>query len=71
MAQVSSLSTLIQTLGGPAYLARRLGIRSQAISQWIARGRIPAARVFAVAAIAQEQQMNVSPADLRPDLALG
>ena len=50
--------------GGQTALARGLGLRSQgSISNWIARGRIPAERVLAVEALT-----GVSRHKLRPDI---
>lgn len=51
----------IREAGGPAALARKLGITSQAISQW--GDRIPAGHVLKV-----ERASGVSRHLLRPDL---
>ncbi len=36
-----TIRELIQALGGSASVARLLGVRISAVSNWIARGRIP------------------------------
>lgn len=38
----------VDSLGSQGELARRLGIRRQAVQQWVAKGRIPLSRVPSV-----------------------
>lgn len=54
------LEQAIKKAGGTAVLARSLGIRTQAISQW---DRVPPARVLDV-----ERITGISRHDLRPDI---
>lgn len=56
------LAKAIQAAGGPAKLARALGVKSQAISQW---KRVPAERVIAVETATDGK---VSRHELRPDI---
>jgi len=61
----------INALGGPTEVARALGIRSQAVSGWLRKDRIPLERVPALLALASERGLALSPQDLRPDYAWG
>ena len=54
------LSRALKAAGGPAELARKLGISSQAVSQW---ERIPGERTLAV-----EDITGIPAHELRPDL---
>ena len=63
-----NIKQIIYTLGGPGRIGRRLNIKSQAVSQWIMTGRIPAARVIALEAYAREQGLTLRAEDFRPDL---
>ena len=47
------VSQIVRELGGPAYIGRQMGIRSQAISLWIRKNRIPAERVPDLERLAQ------------------
>ena len=49
--------------GGQTALAKKLGIKPQAVQQWVAGGRIPPLRVLAV-----EAATGVSRKALRPDI---
>lgn len=55
-----ALERALELIGGPAALARKLGITSQAIGQW---DRAPANRVIAI-----EIQTGISRHLLRPDV---
>ncbi|MGO4135149.1 transcriptional regulator [Rhizobium brockwellii] len=55
-----SLDKAKKAVGGPAELARRIGISIQAVSQW---KKVPGDRVLAV-----ERVTGVSRSSLRPDL---
>ena len=54
------LSRALKAAGGPSELARKLGISSQAVSQW---ERIPGERTLAV-----EDITGIPAHELRPDL---
>lgn len=56
----SPLTQAIENIGSSTALAKKLGIKPQAISQW---RRVPALRVLEV-----EKATGVSRHDLRPDL---
>jgi len=60
--------TIIATLGGPAAIARDLGIRCQAVSLWARKGRIPAERVPALEDRARKLGAAVRAEDMRPDI---
>lgn len=62
---------IIQTLGGPAAIGRRLGCRSQAVSQWSMHNRIPVARVFELELLARERGLPMRAEDMRPDVPWG
>ena len=57
-----ALERAISAAGGPAALARQLGVRPQAVSQW---QRVPAERVLDVVRAAEGA---VSRHELRPDI---
>ncbi|NTG48996.1 helix-turn-helix domain-containing protein [Agrobacterium rhizogenes] len=60
IAAKEALERALELVGGPAALARKLGITSQAIGQW---DHVPINRVIAV-----EQVTGVSRTVLRPDI---
>lgn len=59
---------LITSLGGPAAVGRRVGVRSQAVSLWVANGQVPLDRVPALLRMAAELSVPVNAEDLRPDV---
>lgn len=59
---------IIQSLGGPTAVARRLGVRPQAISLWGLKNRIPADRVPALEAMAREMGADPRAEAMRPDV---
>lgn len=59
---------IIKELGGPVILAKRLGIRSQAVSLWIAKKRIPAERVPQLERFAVEIGSPIRAECMRPDV---
>ncbi len=59
------LHQAIEFLGSQAALARRIGIRPQAVQQWTTTGRVPADRCLAVE---HATGGKVSRYDLRPDV---
>lgn len=61
----AALHLAIEFLGSQAALARRLGIRPQAVQQWTTTGRVPADRCLAVE---QATGGKISRYDLRPDV---
>lgn len=62
---------IIAALGGPAAVARHCGVRSQAVSLWAIKGRIPADRVPDLEALARERGAAVRAEDMRPDVSWG
>lgn len=60
---------IIQALGGPASVARRLEVSSQAVSLWISSNRIPAERVPELERLARELDVPVRAEQMRPDVA--
>lgn len=62
------VKAIIQLLGGPVSVARRVGVRSQAVSLWSMKNRIPAERVPELERIARELGVDVRAEQMRPDL---
>ena len=62
-----SVKNIIQSLGGACAVGRRLGVRSQAVSQWGMHDRIPLDRVPDLLRMASEQGVDLNPEDLRGD----
>lgn len=60
---LTPLEAAIKAVGTQQALAEAIGIRSASISEWKARGSVPAERVLAV-----EAATGVSRHDLRPDV---
>ncbi len=54
---------IIDELGGPAIIGRKLGVRTQAVSQW--RSKIPAERVLPLCVAFDNR---ITPFQVRPDL---
>ena len=66
--RAAALARAVALVGGPAALARRLSISSQAVSQW---RRVPAERVLDVeraTADPETLEPRVSRHELRPDI---
>lgn len=61
--QQAALLHAVNQVGGQSELARKLGIRPQAVQKWCASGRVPPLRVLAV-----EAATGVSRTALRPDI---
>lgn len=59
---------IIKSLGGPTTVARHLGVRSQAVSLWTSKNRIPAERVPALEALARELGADARAEAMRPDV---
>lgn len=59
---------IISQLGGPAAVARDLGIRCQAVSLWVRKARIPADRVPALERRARALGVAVRAEHMRPDI---
>jgi DNA-binding transcriptional regulator YdaS (Cro superfamily) len=62
-----NVKDIIQSLGGPTAVGRRLDVRPQAVSLWVTNEQIPLERVPALLRMATELQMAISPEDLRGD----
>jgi len=61
--QQAAVIHAVNKVGGQSSLARKLGIRPQAVQKWCASGRVPPLRVLAV-----EAATGVSRKALRPDI---
>lgn len=63
-----NVRSIIAALGGPAAVGRHCGVRSQAVSLWAIKNRIPADRVPQLEAWARKCGVAVRAEDMRPDL---
>lgn len=59
---------IIKRFGGPVNLAYYLGIRSQAVSLWASKDRIPMARVPELIRISRLLRLGLRAEDMRPDV---
>lgn len=59
---------IIGALGGPAAVGKRLNVRSQAVSLWIARGKVPTERVPQLVRMARSVGVPMRAEQIRPDL---
>jgi len=62
---VSPIKRAVQIAGGQSALARFIGVKPQAVQQWVASGRVPPVRV---PRIVEAVGGAVSHHDLRPDI---
>lgn len=60
--------TIIDQLGGSYAVARLFGINGAAVSQWAAKGRIPAERVPSLERRARELGLPLRAEVMRPDV---
>jgi DNA-binding transcriptional regulator YdaS (Cro superfamily) len=58
---------IITALGGPAAVGRALGIRTQAVSRWLRKGRVPLERVPALLALAAQRGLALTARQVRED----
>lgn len=58
---------IINKLGGPTALGEALGVTPQAISIWLAKGRVPLERVDEVLHVARSMNVKLSATDIRDD----
>lgn len=65
------LRNLFIALGGPTQIGARVGCAPQAVSQWLKKDRVPAARVPALVRMAREQGVELRPEMLRNDIDWG
>jgi len=70
MKQQENLMDVVQILGGSSIVGRALGVRPQAVSQWMHRqGRgIPIERVLDLIRLGKTQGVVITPQQVRPDL---
>ena len=61
--QQAAVIHAVDKAGGQSALARKLGVKPQAVQKWCASGKIPPLRVLAV-----EAATGVSRKKLRPDI---
>ena len=59
---------IIKRFGGPVNLASYLGIRSQAVSLWASKDRIPMARVPELVRVSRLLRLGLRAEDMRPDV---
>lgn len=58
---------IITALGGPAEVGRSLGIRPQAVSLWLRKGRVPLERVPALLTLAAQRGLSLTARQVRGD----
>lgn len=63
LEQSMDVGYLIRAADGPTAVARALGLRQSAVSNWINRGKVPLEHLAAVSALA-----GVEPEQVRPDV---
>lgn len=63
-----TIKEILTRLGGPAAIARHLGVTSQAVSLWAIKQRIPADRVPALEALARAAGLPIRAEHMRPDI---
>jgi hypothetical protein len=70
MKPQENLMDVIQTLGGSTYVGKALGVRPQAVSQWMHRqGKgIPVERVLDLIRLGKKLGVVITPQQVRPDL---
>lgn len=61
MYDITSISALVDELGGPSELGEQLGISQEAVSNWSARDSIPGGWHMQLAAMAYRKGKSVSP----------
>ena len=59
---------IINRFGGPVSLSIKLGIRSQAVSLWASKDRIPMARVPELVRVSRLLRLGLRAEDMRPDI---
>lgn len=62
---------IIELLGGPSKVGRRLGVKAQAVSQWTSKNRFPADKVPGLERLAREAKVPIRAETLRPDVDWG
>ena len=62
------IRNIVDLMGGTNKLARSLGIKPQAVSQWIANDSVPLKRVPSLARLAKERGLPLRPEDIRGDI---
>ena len=60
-----ALDRVIAIIGSQSQLARDIGVKPQAVQQWVAAGEVPTKRVLACEALTNAQ---VTRYELRPDI---
>ena len=58
------IRNIVDLIGGTNKLARSLGIKPQAVSQWIANDSVPLKRVPSLARLAKERGLPLRPEDI-------
>ena len=61
----NAIERAVEIAGGQSELSRRVGVKRQAIGQWITRGVVPARRCMSVSAAVQ---FKVSVHELNPEV---
>lgn len=62
---MSPIKKAVKIIGGQTALAKILGVKPQAVQQWVASGKVPAGRVLK---IEEATKGKVSRSSLRPDI---
>lgn len=66
-----TVNEIVQRFGGPTAIGNHLGIRSQAVSLWMRRGKVPVARVPELVTWSRKRRLGLTAQMIRPDIAWG
>lgn len=61
----SAIEKVLKVVGSQSELARLVGVKPQAVQQWVATGKVPPRRVIAVV---RATGNRVTPHELAPDI---
>lgn len=59
---------IIEMLGGPSVVGRRLGVKAQAVCQWVSKNRFPADKVPGLERMGRELKLPIRAENIRSDV---